>query len=113
MQRDDELRHALHADADERLAADAEPAQMMRDLVRAPVELAIAEPPLLVHHRDRLGRGGGLTLEQLVDAKVGDGGAGRVPLVEQALAVGFAEPGAVRRQSEHAIISFMISLVPA
>ena len=101
-QRDDELRHALHADADERLAADAQPAQMMRDLVRAPVELAIAEPPILVHHRDRLGRGGGLTLEQLVDAKVGDGGAGRVPPIEHALAIGFAEPGAVRRQSEHA-----------
>ena len=86
---------------------------MMRDLVCAPVELAIAEPPLLVYDRDRLGRGGGLTLEQLVDAKVGDGGAGRVPPIEQALAIGFAEPGAVRRQSEHAIISFMISFVPA
>ena len=72
---------------------------MMRDLVRAPVELAIAEPPIPVHHRDRLGRGGGLPLEQLVDAKVGDGGAGRVPPIEQALAIGFAEPGAIRISS--------------
>jgi hypothetical protein len=66
------------------LGADAVLLQVVRELVRPPVELAVGHLPRAADHRDRVGRALGLPLEQPVGA-----------------------------QSDQAIISFITSLVPA
>ena len=55
-QPDQHLQRALDAQPHHHLGADPERAQMMRQLVGARIELAVAERSVLEHHRDRVGR---------------------------------------------------------
>ena len=62
---DEHRGRALDAQPHHDLGTDAEPAQVMRQLIGAPVELAIGEAHILVHHRDGVRRPGRLRGEQL------------------------------------------------
>ena len=62
---DEHRGRAFDAEAHHDLGADAEPAQVMRQLIGAPVELAIGEAHILMHHRDGVRRLGRLLGEQL------------------------------------------------
>src|SRR5262249_25563310 len=61
---DQQLGRALGAESDHDLGTDPEPAQMMRQLVRARVELGIAETLALEYHRSRIGGASGLRSKQ-------------------------------------------------
>ena len=56
---------ALDAQPHHHLGPDPEPAQVMRQLARARIELAIAQPLILEHHRIRIRRARHLRREQL------------------------------------------------
>ena len=76
---DEHLGRALDAQPPPRSRADAERAQMMRQLVGARIELGVAEALLLEHHRDRVGRARGLRGEQLRQGGGRDRARGVVP----------------------------------
>src|SRR3954467_11196322 len=71
---------ALDAQSDHHLGPDPEPAQMMRQLARARIELAVAQPLVLEHHRVRLRRARNLRREQLGQRRTRNRPRGRVPL---------------------------------
>ena len=73
---------ALDAEAHHDLRTDAEPAQMMRQLIGTPVELAIGEALILVHHRDGVWRLGRLLGEQLRQGGGHSRTGGVVPVVQ-------------------------------
>ena len=90
-------------------------AQKVGDLVCALVEIPVRKLALPAHNGDGIGTAVGLRLEQLMHADRRKFRAGVVPPVKQSLAFGFVQtrirPGAI--QSDHAMISFKISFVPA
>ena len=62
-----------------------EPAQVMRQPARARIELAVAQPLVLEHHRVRLGRARNLRREQLGQCRTRHRPRGRVPLPQDGL----------------------------
>ena len=71
---------ALDAQPHHHLGPDPERAQVMRQLARARIELAVAQPLVLEHHRDRLRRARHLRREQLRQGRGRDRTRGGVPL---------------------------------
>ena len=94
-ERDHHVERALDAEPDDGLGAGAERAQMVGELVRADVELAVAQRLVVEHERDGVGRAGGLFGEQLRDGGVRNGTRGVVPGGEDGAAL-------VRRQNVEA-----------
>ena len=69
--------------ADRHVGPDAEPAQVVRELVGARIQLAVGQRLALEHHRDRIRVAVGLGLEQLVQALVArEIDRGVVPLLD-------------------------------
>ena len=88
-QRDDQLGRALHAHAHQAFHSNAQAAQVVRQLVRAAVKLAVRQPPVLEDDCDGVRRAVHLRFDQVVDAPVQvDGGGGGVPGPEELLALG-------------------------
>ena len=71
---------ALDAQPHHHLGPDPEPAQVMRQPARARIELAVAQPLVLEHHRVRLRRARNLRREQLGQRRSRHRPRGRVPL---------------------------------
>ena len=84
---DDHLERALDAQPHHRLRADAEIAQVMRQLVGARIELTIAEALVLEHHRDGVGALVDLGLEQLRQGGRWNRTGGVVPLAQDGVAL--------------------------
>ena len=80
-ERDDHLRRALDAQPHHHLGSDPERAQMMRQLARARIELAIGEARVLEHHRGRIRGLRHLRREQLRQGGGRDRMRGVVPVV--------------------------------
>ena len=78
-QRDDHVERALDAEADDGLRSGAERAQMVRELVGAFIELAVAQRLAFEHQRGGVGRALGLFGEQLRDGDVRNRPRGIVP----------------------------------
>ena len=85
------LERALDAQTHDGLGADPEPAQMMRQLVGARIELRIGEAVLREHHRDRVGGAGDLGGEQLRQARGRERMRGVVPAPQDRVALVRAE----------------------
>ena len=83
----DHLERALDAQPHHHLGADAEIAQVMRQLIGARIELTVAEAVLLEHHRDGVGAPGDLGLEQLRQGRGGNRMGGVVPLPQDGVAL--------------------------
>src|SRR4051794_1494248 len=71
---------ALDAQSHHHLGPDPEPTQMMRQPARARIELAVAQPLVLEHHRVRLRRARNLRREQLGQRRTRNRPRGVVPL---------------------------------
>ncbi len=85
---DDEVDGALQVERDEGVGTDAQHAQVMRELVGAPVQLAKRERGVAVEERGGVRGAPGLGLEARVDGgTVGDGHGLTVPLHQHALAL--------------------------
>ncbi len=77
----EQFRAAVQADCDQAVRKDSEPAQVVRQLVRALVDLAVRQDRLGAVHGDGVRGGGHPLLEELVDGGgVGVAGGGAVPL---------------------------------
>ena len=88
-QRDGHLDRALDAQPDQHLRPDPARPQVVGELVRARVQLPVAQPLLAVDDRDRVRAARGLGLDEILDAgRARAVGRGRVPLDEHALALG-------------------------
>ncbi len=84
-QRDRQLERALHEDAHPHVGADTEAHQVVGEVVRARVELAVGERALGQHDRDGVGRARRLRLAELVEEDIAAARArGVVPRVEPA-----------------------------
>ena len=81
---------ALDAQPHHHLGPDPERAQVMRQLARARIELAVAQPLILEHHRNRLRRARHLRRKQLRQRRARDRTRGGVPLPQD----GVTLPGA-------------------
>ena len=83
----DHLKRALHAQPHHHFGADAQPAQVMRQLVGAGIELAVGRASILEHHRDRIGCARSLRGEQLRHGRRRDRVRGVVPLAQDGRAL--------------------------
>ena len=90
-QPDQHLQRALDAQSHHHLGTDPERAQMMRQLARARIELAIGEALVLEHHRGRIGGLRHLRREQLRQGGGRDRMRGVVPVVQDGAALVGAE----------------------
>ena len=82
---------ALDAQPHHHLGPDPERAQMMRQLARACIELAVAQPLILEHHRIRLRRARHLRRKQLRQRRHRDRTRGGVPLPQDGVTLPSAQ----------------------
>ena len=82
---------ALDAQPHHHLGTDPKSAQMMRQPARARIELAVAQPLVLEHHRVRLGRARNLRRKQLRQGRTRHRPRRRVPLPQDGVTLIGAE----------------------
>ncbi len=96
VERHDHLDRALHAHTHEHVRPDTALAQSVRELVGACVELTIGERATLEDESRRVRRSRGLSLEDLVNARLLGVSEGRgIPVDEDSTALGVVEDGEI------------------
>ena len=102
------LQRALDANAHQRLGPDSKRAQMMRQLIRPAVELAVGQLSVFKAHCQGLRPPSRLLLEQLMDALLArKSDLGVIPLNQQLMPIGFSQqrqvPDARLRVGNHCL----------